>query len=192
MFPKRSAKFFSIIAILFIATLFFFINFRYFNFELNFSNFTKLLNFIQFIQNDKTKNDNQSNQKYNFVYTNKVYLNENLNLLKNYFYQAFNEYNQSNFKIIYSEIHNYSILNILKRVSKANYDYIYVEILPVIRLKKIDNSIIKKEAKVYSDLLYNSIYLVDYLVDKNLKKELNLKEPIKIIVFDYNKIAIEK
>jgi hypothetical protein len=75
MFPKRSAKFFSIIAILFIATLFFFINFRYFNFELNFSNFTKLLNFIQFIQNDKTKNDNQSNQKYNFVYTNKVYLN---------------------------------------------------------------------------------------------------------------------
>jgi hypothetical protein len=126
------------------------------------------------------------------IYTNKVYLNENLNLLKNYFYQAFNEYNQSNFKIIYSEIHNYSILNILKRVSKANYDYIYVEILPVIRLKKIDNSIIKKEAKVYSDLLYNSIYLVDYLVDKNLKKELNLKEPIKIIVFDYNKIAIEK
>ena len=122
------------------------------------------------------------------IYNNKVYLNENLNLLKNYFYQAFNEYNQSNFKIIYSEIHNYSILTILKRVSKANYDYIYVEIFPVIRLKKDDNSIIKKEAKVYSDLLYNSIYLVD----KNLKKELNLKESIKIIVFDYNKIAIEK
>jgi hypothetical protein len=188
MFPKRSTKFFSIIAILFIATLFFFINFRYFNFELNFPNFTKLLNFIQFIQNDKTKNDNQSNQKYNLVYNNKIYLNENLNLLKNYFYQAFNEYNQSNFKIIYSEIHNYSILTTLKRVSKTNYDYIYVEILPVIRLKKIDNSIIQQEAKVYSDLLYNSIYLVD----KNLKKELNLKQPIKIIIFDYNKIAIEK
>jgi len=185
MFPKRSAKFFSIIAILFIATIFFFINFRYFNFELNFSNFAKLLNFIQ---NDKIENHNQSNQKYNVIYNNKIYLNENLNLLKDYFYQAFNEYEQSNFKIIYSEIHNYSILTILKRVSKVNYDYIYVEILPVIRLKKIDNSIIKQEAKVYSDLLYNSIYLVD----KNLKKELNLKEPIKIIVFDYNKIAIEK
>lgn len=185
MFPKRSTKFFFIIAILFIATLFFFINFRYLNFELNFANFFKLLNFIQ---NDKTNNDNQSNKKYNVIYNNKIYLNENLNLLKNYFYQAFNEYEQSEFKIIYSEIHNYSILNILKRVSKVNYDYIYVEILPVIRLKKIDNSIIKKEAKVYSDLLYNSIYLVD----KNLKKELNLKEPIKIIVFDYNKIAIEK
>lgn len=185
MFPKRSTKFFFIIAILFIATLFFFINFRYLNFELNFANFFKLLNFIQ---NDKTNNDNQSNKKYNVIYNNKIYLNENLYLLKNYFYQAFNEYEQSEFKIIYSEIHNYSILTILKRVSKANYDYIYVEILPVIRLKKIDNSIIKKEAKVYSDLLYNSIYLVD----KNLKKELNLKEPIKIIVFDYNKIAIEK
>jgi hypothetical protein len=185
MFSRRSTKFFFIIAILFIATLFFFINFRYFNFELNFANFFKLLNFIQ---NDKTKNDNQSNKKYNVIYNNKIYLNENLNLLKDYFYQAFNEYNQSNFKIIYSEIHNYSILTILKRVSKANYDNIYVEILPVIRLKKIDNSIIKQEAKVYSDLLYNSIYLVD----KNLKKELNLKEPIKIIVFDYNKIAIEK
>lgn len=185
MFPKRSTKFFFIIAILFIATLFFFINFRYFNFELNFANFFKLLNFIQ---NDKTKNDNQSNKKYNVIYNNKIYLNENLYLLKNYFYQAFNEYDQSNFKIIYSEIHNYSILTILKRVSKVNYDYIYVEILPVIRLKKIDNSIIQQEAKVYSDLLYNSIYLVD----KNLKKELNLKEPIKIIVFDYNKIAIEK
>ena len=178
MFPKRSTKFFSIIAILFIATLFFFINFRYFNFELNFANFFKLLNFIQ---NDKTKNDNQSNKK-------KIYLNENLYLLKNYFYQAFNEYDQSKLKIIYSEIHNYSILNILKRVSKDNYDYIYVEILPVIRLKKVDNSIIQQEAKFYSDLLYNSIYLVD----KNLKKKLNLKEPIKIIVFDYNKIAIEK
>jgi len=185
MFPKRSTKFFSIIAILFIATLFFFINFRYFNFELNFANFFKLLNFIQ---NHKTKNDNQSNKKYNVNYNNKIYLNENLNLLKNYFYQAFNEYEQSEFKIIYSEIHNYSILNTLKRVSKANYDYIYVEILPVIRLKKVDNSIIQQEAKFYSDLLYNSIYLVD----KNLKKELNLKEPIKIIVFDYNKIAIEK
>jgi hypothetical protein len=185
MFPRRSTKFFSIIAILFIATLFFFINFRYFNFELNFSNFFKLLNFIQ---NHKTKNDNQSNKKYNVNYNNKIYLNENFNLLKNYFYQAFNEYEQSEFKIIYSEIHNYSILNKLKRVSKANYDYIYVEILPVIRLKKINNSIIQQEAKVYSDLLYNSIYLVD----KNLKKELNLKEPIKIIVFDYNKIAIEK
>jgi hypothetical protein len=186
MFPKRSTKFFSIIAILFIATSFFFINFRYFNFELNSANFVKLLNFIQ---NNKTKNHNQSNQKYNVIYINKVYLNENLNLLKNYFYQAFNEYDQSNFKIIYSEIHNYSILTTLKRVSKANYDYIYVEILPVIRLKKIDNyNIIQQEAKVYSDLLYNSIYLVD----KNLKKELNLKEPIKIIIFDYNKIAIEK
>ena len=185
MFPKRSTKFFFIIPILFIATLFFFINFRYFNFELNFTNFFKLLNFIQ---NNKTKNNNQSNKKYNVIYNNKIYLNENLYLLKNYFYQAFNKYDQSNFKIIYSEIHNYSILTILKRVSKANYDYIYVEILPVIRLKKIDNSIIKKEAKVYSDLLYNSIYLVD----KNLKKELNLKEPIKIIIFDYNKIALEK
>jgi hypothetical protein len=190
MFPRRSTKFFFIIAILFIATLFFFINFRYFNFELNFSNFFKLLNFIQNdkTKNDKTKNDNQSNKKYNVIYNNKIYLNENLNLLKDYFYQAFNEYEQSEFKIIYSEIHNYSILNTLKRVSEANYDYIYVEILPVIRLKKIDNSIIKKEAKVYSDLLYNSIHLVD----KNLKKELNLKKPIKIIVFDYNKIAIEK
>jgi len=185
MFPKRNTKFFFIIAILFIATLFFFINFRYFNFELNFANFFKLLNFIQ---NDKTKNDNQSNKKYNVIYNNKIYLNENLYLLKNYFYQAFNEYEQNNFKIIYSEIHNYSILTILKRVSKVNYDYIYVEILPVIRLKKVDNSIIQQEAKVYSDLLYNSIYLVD----KNLKKKLNLKEPIKIIVFDYNKIAIEK
>jgi hypothetical protein len=185
MFPKRSTKFFSIIAILLVATLFFFINFRYFNFELSFANFLRLLNFIQ---NDKEKNDNQSNQKYNVIYNNKIYLNENLNLLKNYFYQAFNEYDQSNLKIIYSEIHNYSILTILKRVSKTNYDYIYVEILPVIRLKKIDNSIIQQEAKVYSDLLYNSIYLVD----KNLKKELNLKQPIKIIIFDYNKIAIEK
>jgi hypothetical protein len=186
MFLKRSTKFFSIIATLFIATLFFFINFRYFNFELNSANFVKLLNFIQ---NNKTKNHNQSNQKYNVIYINKVYLNENLNLLKNYFYQAFNEYDQSNFKIIYSEIHNYSILTILKRVSKASYDYIYVEILPVIKFKKIDNyNIIQQEAKVYSDLLYNSIYLVD----KNLKKELNLKEPIKIIIFDYNKIAIEK
>jgi len=130
MFPKRSTKFFFIIAILFIATLFFFINFRYFNFELNFSNFAKLLNFIQ---NDKIENHNQSNQKYNVIYNNKIYLNENLNLLKDYFYQAFNEYEQSNLKIIYSEIHNYSILTTLRRFSKTNYDYIYVEILPVIR-----------------------------------------------------------
>lgn len=180
MFTTKNNKFFTIISFFFIFTLLSFLIFKYFKVELMFKQ----------KNNKEIESDQGMKEIYTMIYNNiyKIYLNENLNLLRDYFYQAFNEYNQINFKIIYSRVHNYSILTKLKRVNQTNYDYIYVEILPVIRLRKINNSIIQEEAKVYSDLLYNSIYLID----KKLKKELNLKELIKIIIFDYNKVAIEK
>ncbi len=143
----------------------------------------------------KTNNNsnifNYSNFNYDLekvIYTN--YLDKNLNLLRNYFYESFIESNKNNLKIIYCQVYNYSILIKLKKINKKNYsnEYIYISIFPVIRFKKTDNFLIKQEADKYSELSNTVLYLID----KELQKNLKLKDPIKIKIFDYNKLIIEK
>ena len=162
-----------IIFILFFITFIFYIIFSLKNITI--SNF---LNYSQI--NYNTLNvvyDNYSN-----------YLDENLSLLRKYFYESFIKTNKNNLKIIYCQVANYSVLVKLEKINTKNNEYIYILIFPVIRIKKTDNLIIKQEADKYINLTNSVIYLID----KELKEKLDLKYPIKIIVFDYNKLIIEK
>lgn len=126
---------------------------------------------------------------FNAIYNNySNYLDENLSLLRKYFYESFIKTNKNNLKIIYCQVANYSILTKLEEISKKSNEYIYILIFPVIRIRKTDELIIKQEADKYINLTNSVIYLID----KELKEKLDLKYPIKIIVFDYNKLIIEK
>ncbi|MCX7870352.1 MAG: hypothetical protein N2485_02100 [bacterium] len=126
---------------------------------------------------------------FNAIYNNySNYLDENLSLLRKYFYESFIKTNKNNLKIIYCQVANYSILTKLEKISKKSNEYIYILIFPVIRIRKTDELIIKQEADKYINLTNSVIYLID----KELKEKLDLKYPIKIIVFDYNKLIIEK
>ncbi|MGC8734606.1 MAG: hypothetical protein ACP5RD_06170 [bacterium] len=177
MNPKKNNKLFYTLFILFFFTLILYLLFKLYN--------QKFYNQIN-LDNNKKKIEYSVYYNYNYDY----YLIKNLQSLKDYFYQSFIENNLNNLKVIYCKVDNYSILTKLKNV-KENI-YIYIEIFPIIRFKKTEDLIIKEEAQNYSKLLYDTLYLLDKKLDKNLKKELNLNSSIKIIVFDSNKIAIEK
>lgn len=167
---KKNNKFFYL---LFTSSIFFLILFIFFK-------------FYNQINLDYKQKKNEYTIYYNYS---DYYLNKNLQIIRDYFYQSFienNLNNLNNLKVIYCKVDNYSISTKLKNV-KENI-YMYIEIFPIIRFKETEHSLIKDEAQNYSELLYDTLYLIN----RKFKKELNLNSSIKIIIFDYNKVAIEK